>query len=440
MGHYSWDVIGGTSLWWDTRGGTTKVGHQSEERLANNLCTVWMGRHKLIANISRFQRNNNKGGNKVGVENINNPVRKSSFVPKKSPGVNKDGSSYANVVSGFGVSIGDSVDKSPAMILDDECLVSSEFSNSLFGRVKEFASLANIKIALANEGFIDISIQYLGEYWILVKFSSQDARQLFRDSVSVGSWFSILKEASSDFHCDKRIAWVETEGIPFKLWTENTFKRIVSRWGVFLSVDDQEDSCFHSKRLCWVPDFADAYGDEDSDDAISNDEGDKNQNSNIFGDDDDAEDGQGAPSKGSSSSYTHPPGFSHMKGQEDKQGMENNNTQGKEDATGLNKNDKESVQPKHIEEVSDSVSTGYFKKSEEDRQFIEQEVSIDEIKKAVWDCGTDKASGPDGFTFGFYCRYWDLIHGEVTNAVRIRDNKSYGLRGERYHNLTAAAS
>nr|GEV03427.1 reverse transcriptase domain-containing protein [Tanacetum cinerariifolium] len=183
-----------------------------------------MGRHKLIANISRFQRNNNKGGNKVGVENINNPVHKSSFVPKKSPGVNKDDSSYANVVLGVGVSIGDSVDKSPTMILDDECLVSSEFSNSLFGR-------------------------YLGEYWILVKFSSQDARQLFRDSVSVGSWFLILKEASSDFHCDKRIAWVETEGIPFKLWTENTFQRIASRWGVFLSVDDQEDSCFHSKRL-----------------------------------------------------------------------------------------------------------------------------------------------------------------------------------------------
>nr|GFB58070.1 nucleotide-binding alpha-beta plait domain-containing protein [Tanacetum cinerariifolium] len=141
----------------------------NEERLANNLCTVWMGRHKLIANISRFQRYNNKGGNKVGVENINNPIRKSSFVPKKSPGVSKDGSSYANVVSEFGVSIGDFVDKSPAMILDDECLVSSEFSNSLFGRVKEFASLANIKVALANEGFADISIQYLGEYWILVK-------------------------------------------------------------------------------------------------------------------------------------------------------------------------------------------------------------------------------------------------------------------------------
>nr|GEZ69424.1 RNA-directed DNA polymerase, eukaryota [Tanacetum cinerariifolium] len=87
--------------------------------------------------------------------------------------------------------------------------------------------------------------------------------------------------------------------------------------------EGKEDSCFHSKRLCvhttnprsisedfkiifrgkvywiraketpgWVPDFADAYGDEDSDDAISNDEGDKKQNLNIFGDDDDAEDGR----------------------------------------------------------------------------------------------------------------------------------------------------
>ncbi|GJV15041.1 RNA-directed DNA polymerase, eukaryota, reverse transcriptase zinc-binding domain protein [Tanacetum coccineum] len=33
---------------------------------------------------------------------------------------------------------------------------------------------------------------------------------------------------------------------------------------------------------------------------------------------------------------------------------------------------------------------------------LEAEVSNKEIKKAVWDCGVDKSSGPDGFTFGFY--------------------------------------
>ncbi|GJX91121.1 nucleotide-binding alpha-beta plait domain-containing protein [Tanacetum coccineum] len=147
---------------------------------------------------------------------------------------------------------GESIDNFPSIVIRTtlNSLVSSDFSNSLFGRVKEFAVLANIKNALANEGFADIIIKYLGEFWIMVQFPSQDARKSFRDNVNVGSWFSILKNASSEFHCEKRIAWVETEGIPFKLWTENTFKRIASRWGVFLSVDDQEDSCYHSKRLC----------------------------------------------------------------------------------------------------------------------------------------------------------------------------------------------
>nr|GEZ17848.1 RNA-directed DNA polymerase, eukaryota [Tanacetum cinerariifolium] len=40
-----------------------------------------------------------------------------------------------------------------------------------------------------------------------------------------------------------------------------------------------------------------------------------------------------------------------------------------------------------------------------------------EIKKAVWDCGIDKSPGPDGFTFGFYRRYWKLIENDVVDAV-----------------------
>ncbi|GKB98504.1 RNA-directed DNA polymerase, eukaryota [Tanacetum coccineum] len=49
---------------------------------------------------------------------------------------------------------------------------------------------------------------------------------------------------------------------------------------------------------------------------------------------------------------------------------------------------------------------------------LEREVSIDEIKRAVWECGVDKAPGPDGFTFGFYRRYWDLIQTDVIDAVK----------------------
>ncbi|GJY76898.1 hypothetical protein Tco_0482014, partial [Tanacetum coccineum] len=32
---------------------------------------------------------------------------------------------------------------------------------------------------------------------------------------------------------------------------------------------------------------------------------------------------------------------------------------------------------------------------------LEAEVSNEDIKKAVWDCGVDKSPRPDGFTFGF---------------------------------------
>nr|GEV95024.1 RNA-directed DNA polymerase, eukaryota, reverse transcriptase zinc-binding domain protein [Tanacetum cinerariifolium] len=49
---------------------------------------------------------------------------------------------------------------------------------------------------------------------------------------------------------------------------------------------------------------------------------------------------------------------------------------------------------------------------------LERDVSNEEIKRAVWDCGIDKAPGPDGFTFGFYRRYWDIIGNDVVDAVK----------------------
>nr|GEY39174.1 RNA-directed DNA polymerase, eukaryota, reverse transcriptase zinc-binding domain protein [Tanacetum cinerariifolium] len=44
---------------------------------------------------------------------------------------------------------------------------------------------------------------------------------------------------------------------------------------------------------------------------------------------------------------------------------------------------------------------------------LECEVSKEGIKRAVWDCGIDKSPGPDGFTFGFYRRYWNIIENDV---------------------------
>ncbi|GKB11713.1 hypothetical protein Tco_0845636, partial [Tanacetum coccineum] len=55
--------------------------------------------------------------------------------------------------------------------------------------------------------------------------------------------------------------------------------------------------------------------------------------------------------------------------------------------------------------------------SHEQSDHMEREVSNDEIKKSVWECGTDKAPGPDGFTFGFFRHFWHLVDRDVCEAV-----------------------
>nr|GEV38709.1 RNA-directed DNA polymerase, eukaryota [Tanacetum cinerariifolium] len=48
---------------------------------------------------------------------------------------------------------------------------------------------------------------------------------------------------------------------------------------------------------------------------------------------------------------------------------------------------------------------------------LERMVTKEEVKRAVWDCGTDKSPGLDGFTFGFYRQFWLTIENDVFGAV-----------------------
>lgn len=86
------------------------------------------------------------------------------------------------------------VNSRPTIVLDDECLNVKDLSCSLMGRVKELASLVNLKKALVNEGFDALKISYLGELWVLLKFETTMVKDLFRSNVGVNSWFSALNQ------------------------------------------------------------------------------------------------------------------------------------------------------------------------------------------------------------------------------------------------------
>ncbi|GJR88484.1 RNA-directed DNA polymerase, eukaryota, reverse transcriptase zinc-binding domain protein [Tanacetum coccineum] len=216
------------------------------DRLVNNLCTIWVGRFKLHANTARFQ--------KAPLNNKNFPVKSNGEAKRGADnsfrlngGVMGSGKSFVNVVKASNM-VGHT--DSPAIVLDEECVYSNDLSYSLMGRVKEFASLTNLKTALLNEGFVALTVRYLGELWVLLEFSSSKSKEAFRDNVGVGSWFSELRQASLDINPDGRIVCVEVKGVPLKLWSSNTFRRIAKKWGDLIDVDDIDENCFHSKRLC----------------------------------------------------------------------------------------------------------------------------------------------------------------------------------------------
>ncbi|GJX56798.1 RNA-directed DNA polymerase, eukaryota, reverse transcriptase zinc-binding domain protein [Tanacetum coccineum] len=43
--------------------------------------------------------------------------------------------------------------------------------------------------------------------------------------------------------------------------------------------------------------------------------------------------------------------------------------------------------------------------------------SMEEVKDAVWDCGSDKAPGPDGYTFAFIKHFWDNLKTDILDFV-----------------------
>ncbi|GJU96537.1 putative RNA-directed DNA polymerase, eukaryota, reverse transcriptase zinc-binding domain protein [Tanacetum coccineum] len=52
-----------------------------------------------------------------------------------------------------------------------------------------------------------------------------------------------------------------------------------------------------------------------------------------------------------------------------------------------------------------------------DRDYLERLMTHEEIKEAVWDCGSSKAPGPDGFSFAFVKKYWDIIKKDLHDFI-----------------------
>ncbi|GJR01642.1 RNA-directed DNA polymerase, eukaryota, reverse transcriptase zinc-binding domain protein [Tanacetum coccineum] len=54
-----------------------------------------------------------------------------------------------------------------------------------------------------------------------------------------------------------------------------------------------------------------------------------------------------------------------------------------------------------------------------DRDYLERLVTLEEIKEAVLDCRSSKAPGPNGFSFAFVKKYWDIIQKDMFDFINF---------------------
>nr|GEY36788.1 RNA-directed DNA polymerase, eukaryota, reverse transcriptase zinc-binding domain protein [Tanacetum cinerariifolium] len=187
----------------------------SVERLVCNLCTIWVDRFKFHANIAIFQRvplNSNKVYEKKNVESF----RGGDQISRKDVGGANSGKSFVNVMKSIYKSGTVDCEANPVIVLDEDCLNSKDLTNSLLGRVKEFASLSNLKMVLTNEGFVDISVRYMGELWsywnsLILKLCGWRLKES-RLNFGRGIHSKGLLRSGGTFGCDNKVQYARSSG------------------------------------------------------------------------------------------------------------------------------------------------------------------------------------------------------------------------------------
>nr|GEV97261.1 RNA-directed DNA polymerase, eukaryota [Tanacetum cinerariifolium] len=155
--------------------------------------------------------------------------------------------SYVSAAKGI---ISPPLTASPAMVLEDSCLINHDLENYVMGEVKLLSSINNLRVLLSNEGFANVRIVYLGGQWVMIELSSAKSKSKFLKHVGVASWFKSLSNSQTDFITRDRTVWVDVERVPMHAWSRNTFHNIGSNWGEVLDLEENRDNFFARKRIC----------------------------------------------------------------------------------------------------------------------------------------------------------------------------------------------
>nr|GEY68747.1 RNA-directed DNA polymerase, eukaryota [Tanacetum cinerariifolium] len=459
------------------------------DRLVENLCTIWIGRFYIHANVAHFHR----------------PLKPNTPIPRE-PNLGTSKNSFASVLKEGSLSpIKEFVNSERALVLDETCIKEHDFSLSLMGKVKTVSTIPNFPIILSNEGFHNIKITYLGRMWVLFGMESLESKDKILNHTGVNSWFLTIKEAYNSFVCDERITWVSIEGLPIKAWMLNSFCKIASLWGEFVEREDSDSFALSNKPLCLKTKIDDSInerckiiiqediigenfvGNKDKIDSSDIDRVSKSSfshandlvhdtsNKNVTGLID-------LPLEGYTYTWAHKSAskmskldrflisdglllsFLHLSAicldrhlsdhrpillkentfdfgptpfrifyswfsmnEEELELLKNAIKVWIKEARVRSTEIKNSIH-QNLSEVDEIIDQGLGNDEHSRFSFdygfpsrlsidqvedLERIVTLDEVKRTIWDCGANKSAGPDGFTFEFFRKFWTIIDNDV---------------------------
>ncbi|GJR98416.1 hypothetical protein Tco_0270590 [Tanacetum coccineum] len=92
--------------------------------------------------------------------------------------------------------------------------------------VKGSFNVENVQIILADEGFEEIKVYYLGGRWVMFECNKIEAKKNLMKHTGICSWFHVIQDVSQDFVSDERVVWVDIEGIPFHAWKQIVYDKL----------------------------------------------------------------------------------------------------------------------------------------------------------------------------------------------------------------------
>nr|GFB10397.1 RNA-directed DNA polymerase, eukaryota [Tanacetum cinerariifolium] len=212
--------------------------------LVSNLRVTWMGGFYLFADVAKHGRTNNRleersGDNKPNEGMNTQPVCDNANVFQLF-------NSYAKAVLGnksMGVS-GNNDASNSGEKHEDDCIDLDGMEHIILAKVKDLSVITDLLKYMSSEGFVDVSLRYVGGRWVWLEFNSTDQVESVKNSKVLNELFLELKDVSYDFIRDERCVWIDLddEGPSLDGGPEHEEHLDVDNYDSVWSKDDNNDS------------------------------------------------------------------------------------------------------------------------------------------------------------------------------------------------------